>query len=193
MRTAIFIMTIIISFKGWTAPPPKLGICASCHGLDGQATQSGYPNLAGQSANYLLKQLQDYRNKTRSSAIMQAFASTLTEKEMIEMSKYYSKITPKTSPQRKVSAVKGELLYKIGNRRQGITACIACHGPKGQGNDAAKYPNLSHQDAEYLGATLKAFHDKQRQNDPQQIMQMTAAKLHQADIDALVVYLQQLD
>lgn len=192
MRTFIYFLSII-SFQTLATPPAKLGICASCHGMDGQATQPGYPNLAGQSANYLFKQLQDYRSKARNSAIMQAFSQSLTDKEMLEMSKYYSKIEQKASPNPVSSHRRGEILYKIGDKRQGIAACIACHGPRGQGNDAAKYPNLSHQDPNYLQAQLQAFHDKQRHNDTRQMMQTTAAKLSKADIEALVAYLQQLN
>lgn len=192
MRLIICFATLLLSLDGLTTPPAKLAICASCHGLNGVATQKEYPNIAGQSANYLLKQLQDYQNKTRTSAIMQAFVMGLTEKEMLELSKYYSNISQNTSHHTATSHKSGEILYKIGNRSKGVTACIACHGPKGQGNDPAKYPKLSGQHQDYLEDQLHAFKHQTRKNDPKAIMQKISAHLSDKEIRDLISYIQQL-
>jgi cytochrome c553 len=192
MRLIIFFAALVFYMNCQANLPEKLAICASCHGLDGRAKQQDYPHLAGQSANYLLKQLRDYQTKTRASAIMQAFVIGLSEKEMLELSKYYSNLPQNSSPKSDKTSKSGEILYKIGNREKKITACIACHGPKGNGNDAAKYPNIRHQQADYLKNQLQAFHHQIRKNDPKGIMRTLSKQLSDQDMVDLVTYLQQL-
>ena len=192
MRLITCFAIFLLSFNGLATPPAKLGVCASCHGLDGIATQKQYPNLAGQSANYLLKQLQDYQQKTRTSAIMQAFVIGLSEKEMLELSKYYSNLNEKTSQKTGKTSKTGEILYKVGNRSKGLTACIACHGPKGLGNDPAKYPKLSGQNAAYLEDQLHAFKVHSRNNDPKAMMRKVSKNLSETEIKDLVSYIEEL-
>jgi cytochrome c553 len=192
MRFIIFLATFFCYQNLYANLPEKLTICASCHGMDGIAKQNDYPNLAGQSANYLFKQLLDYKSQTRSSAIMQAFVMTLSEKEMLELSKYYSKLPQISSSKISKPTKYGEILYKIGNRSKGIAACIACHGPNGHGNDPAKYPNISHQQPSYLKIQLLAFKHKKRSNDPKAMMRNLSEHLSELDIDELINYLQKL-
>ncbi len=52
----------------------KSATCAACHNADGNSTIAQYPKLAGQSADYLLKQLQDYKSGTRANPIMLAWS-----------------------------------------------------------------------------------------------------------------------
>lgn len=40
-------------------------VCSSCHGLDGHSSSPIIPNLAGQQKEYLINQLNDYRDRTR--------------------------------------------------------------------------------------------------------------------------------
>jgi cytochrome c553 len=167
----------------------KLAVCASCHGIQGQSPQDIWPNLAGQSPQYLLKQLQDYQTGKRTSVVMQTYAKLLNEKEMSELSKYYSSQIIKSSAKFKKPQSKAELLYKIGNSQQKVPACIACHGLNGQGNGPAKYPKLSQQHQTYLEQQLKAFKTKERQNDPHQIMQDISSRLSESDIQELSDYL----
>lgn len=66
--------------------------CAACHGPDGKATTSIYPNLAGQNKDYLIQQLNKFKDGTRPNAMMKAYASMLTDEEIKSISEYLSKL-----------------------------------------------------------------------------------------------------
>lgn len=73
-----------------TLAPAKLGLCASCHGIEGRSSIPGYPHLAGQDAAYLRAQLLAYRDGTRPHAQMQAIVGVLSEAEIDELSNWYA-------------------------------------------------------------------------------------------------------
>lgn len=66
--------------------------CTSCHGARGISTNPVYPNLAGQNAPYLLKQLQDFQSGKRTDPVMAAMARGLSKAEMESIAKYFSKM-----------------------------------------------------------------------------------------------------
>ena len=57
-------------------------VCASCHGADGNSGSPENPKLAGQHPEYLVKQLMEFKAGKRKNAIMQGFASTLSDDDM---------------------------------------------------------------------------------------------------------------
>ena len=78
----------------------KSQVCAACHGIDGNSNNKLYPRLAGQYKNYLIHALQSYKNGGRVNAIMSVFATTLSNQDIEDLSKYYSeqkglKVLPK--------------------------------------------------------------------------------------------------
>lgn len=65
-------------------------VCAACHGETGVSADDAYPNLAGQRKTYILKQLRNFRAKSRADEIMNAMAEPLSD-EMIEgLATYFS-------------------------------------------------------------------------------------------------------
>ena len=56
------------------APAYGLGDCVACHGADGIGKAQQYPDLRGQKAYYLEKQLRAFRNGERNDASMNAVA-----------------------------------------------------------------------------------------------------------------------
>ena len=64
--------------------------CISCHGMKGITVIQLWPNLAGQQAMYLQKQLRDFKSGERQSPIMQVIAQELTDKQIIAVAEYYS-------------------------------------------------------------------------------------------------------
>ena len=61
--------------------------CASCHGADAHGT-GDYPRLAGQHAQYVLKQLGSFQSNMRNVAIMHGVAQNLREAEMAAVAAY---------------------------------------------------------------------------------------------------------
>ena len=83
-----------VSAAGVSAPD-KVKVCATCHGADGKAMISPYPNLAGQNRDYLVYALKAYKSHDRNGGlanIMQQQAASLTESDINELADYYSKI-----------------------------------------------------------------------------------------------------
>jgi len=164
----------------------KTMICAGCHGPDGNSPAAMFPKIAGQHAEYMVKQLQDFKSGTRSEPTMAPMASPLSDQDMLDISAYYAaqKVTVATVDASAVAA--GQKIYMGGNTETGLTACAACHGPSGLGNAAAKYPALSGQHADYTKKQLENFKAGTRTN---QIMQDIASKMRTEEIQAVADYI----
>lgn len=68
----------------------KSATCQACHGETGMATQTIYPNLAGQHQDYLKKALVNYRDGQRTNPVMNSFAAHLTDADIDDISAWYS-------------------------------------------------------------------------------------------------------
>lgn len=174
-------------------PPEKIGMCIACHGETGISTNPAWPHLAGQHAAYLFKQLKDMQeNKTRPVPVMQAILVGLSQEELMGMAEFYAAQPLPTGITPEAYLERGEALYRGGDFEKQITACIACHGPTGEGNAQAGFPVLSGQHALYTQQQLKGFHDKVRRNDLNAIMQDISAKMDEQDMKAVAYYVQGL-
>ena len=72
------------------APAYGLGDCVACHGADGIGKAQQYPDLRGQKAYYLEKQLRAFRNGERKDAAMNAVARKLTDAEIAGLAASFS-------------------------------------------------------------------------------------------------------
>lgn len=184
--------TIALAAGDPAAGKAKSATCAACHTADGNSINPQYPKLAGQSADYLFKQLQDYKSGARANPIMLGMVAPLSPQDMEDLAAYYASqqvaraaADPKLAPQ-------GEALFRGGNLNSGVAACAACHGAVGAGNPAAKFPALAAQHSEYLEVQLKAFRAMERANDAGQMMRAIAAKMSDPEIKAVASYIQGL-
>ncbi len=73
----------------------KAGVCAGCHGPDGMSFIPNYPNLKGQKAAYMVKQLKDFKNNTRKDPVMSAQATSLSDEDIANISAYYESLGKK--------------------------------------------------------------------------------------------------
>src|SRR4029077_2653685 len=55
---------------GASAEPAAATVCAACHGEGGRSVAPAFPNLAGQQAEYLQKQLVDFAKGRRTNEVM---------------------------------------------------------------------------------------------------------------------------
>ena len=77
--------------------------------------------------------------------------------------------------------------------KENASACLACHGPTGRGNPAAKYPALKGQHAAYTAKQLNDYANGTRTTDGKtHIMRDITARLNRDDIAALSSYVQGL-
>lgn len=168
----------------------KAATCAGCHGVDGNSTNPDWPSLAGQSAEYLVKQMQDFKKgDERKDAVMQPQVANLSDQDMADIAAYFSgnAIKPGMADE-KVVAV-GEAMYRGGNPATGVAACMGCHGPNGTGNPAAKFPQLSGQHAKYTAKQLRDFRSGERLNDAGKMMRNMALRMTDPEIEAVSQYI----
>ncbi len=166
--------------------------CAACHGADGVAAIKSYPNLAGQGAPYLLKQLKEFKSGARENAVMLGMVAALDETTMANLAAYYSSLAPAEGVSEADGLELGRNIFQGGISSVGIPACMSCHGPAGAGNDAAKFPRVNGQNAEYTVAALESFRSGARANDPNKMMRLLSHRLSDVEIAALANYLQGL-
>jgi cytochrome c553 len=170
-----------------TDPP-----CEACHGAHGEGMAAAQvPRIAGQSAEYLQKQLDDYAQGTRDNPVMTNFAKTLSEQQRAKLAARYASMSAPfiahTAPFNAVQLARGHQLAYQGDETKRVQACNGCHGPDGIGVEHAA-PYLAGQSAEYLASALKAFHEGTRKNDAGQLMRSVAQRLDDADVAAVTGY-----
>lgn len=166
--------------------------CVICHGVDGNSTSAIWPKLSGQHAEYLFKQLQDFRSGERESPQMSAFVAVLNEQDMWDIAAYYAAQKTKIGYTSVKQIELGRRIYNAGDPSKGLPACTACHGPRGSGNPLALFPALSGQHAEYTKAQLLAFRDKKRTNSDNKAMNIISERMVIDEIDAVANYIQGL-
>lgn len=174
----------------------KSAVCAACHGTDGNSMIPMNPKIAGQHEKYLIKQLEEFRlasqsggQEGRNNAVMNGMAAGLSDQDIKDLAAFYSSQEGKdgTTPEDMVAA--GAALYRGGDEERGIAACIACHGPNGNGQSLSGFPDISGQHVDYTVAQLKGFRDGVRNNDMNGMMRDIAMKLTDEDITLLANYL----
>ena len=168
--------------------------CTACHGPEGNSVSPMWPNIAGQNAPYLLAQLIAFKEGSRTDPLMSAQAMMLSDQDMADLAVYFESLPAAAQSVKDASTVsRGETLYRGGDTESGVSACLACHGPTGRGNPAAKYPALQGQHADYTAKQLNDYASGARESDGKtRIMRDIAARLSKEDIAALSSYVQGL-
>ena len=177
-----------------TAGQAKAAACGACHGMDGNSTDPQYPKLAGQSEQYIVHQLENFKSGKRQNPIMLGMATPLSEQDMHDIGAYFASKTALPGVADQALVEHGQQLFREGDAKRGIPACMACHSIDGRGNPGAMYPQLESQHAQYVQATLKAWHDGTSWGTDahSQIMPAIAQKLSSDDIAALASYVEGL-
>lgn len=172
----------------------KAGTCAACHGMDGNSVNPLWPSLAGQNEAYLVNTLNAFKNGTRTDLLMSAQAAVLTEQDIADLAAHFAAQTPTQRTADPSLAGAGEQLYRGGNKEARISACIACHGPTGQGNAPAAYPAVAGQHAVYTAKQLTDYQSGARTSDGDtKIMRSVTARLSKDEINAVAAYMQGLN
>lgn len=154
--------------------------CTMCHGARG-LSEANAPNLAGQYAEVIVKQLTDFKHADRRSAVMQALTSGLSERDMTDLAAYYSYLPrPTNLPLRRDDVVPA--LVDVGAPMRNIAPCASCHGGIDHKLGA---PWLEGMPSEYLAAQLSAFAAGSRANDSHAQMRNMARTLTPGEISAL--------
>ena len=167
-------------------------VCAACHTADGSRGIPTNPILQGQHADYLVKQLQEFKSGKRNNAIMKDKAAPLSDDDMRNVAAFYASMTAKPGKSKAdaESRALGMKIWRGGIADKNIPACAGCHGPTGAGIPS-QYARLGGQHSEYVSAELVLLRDGKRNNSPQ--MTTIAARLSDAEIAAVSDYVEGLN
>jgi cytochrome c553 len=150
--------------------------CAMCHGAQG-LSQANAPNLAGQYAVAIYKQLADFKTGARTSAVMQPLVADLGDADLRDLAAYYAYL-PRVAF---ANAADRPAIVASGAPMRGIAPCGACHGAIGVKSGA---PRLDGEPEAYLHAQLAAFASGERRNDIDAAMRNVARVMTLAEIGA---------
>jgi cytochrome c553 len=75
-----------------TAGRQKAAMCQTCHGIDGVGKMPDVPNIGGESAFYLERQLKNFRSGERRHEQMSIVASGLSDQDIENLAAWYSSI-----------------------------------------------------------------------------------------------------
>lgn len=174
----------------------KAGLCAGCHGADGNSATGMFPRLAGQYGDYIVKQIRDFQRGHRANnEVMAGMAGTIASvQDAKDIGAYFEsqKIAEQPVLPPNPDLVRhGERIFVDGNDDTGVYGCINCHGPKGVGRapDISQFPRLVGQHKDYIVKQLQDFRAGTRSNDPAGMMSDIARKLSDDEIQAVAEYL----
>ncbi len=163
------------------------GSCFLCHGAEGESASEVFPRLAGQNAEYIAKQLENFKSGKRKSSAMASMVTELTPEDMLALGQFYASRPPhKEDAKDKPLAAVGQYIYHVGNKFSGVPACASCHGNDGAGSTTL--PRLAGQHAAYLDNQLKQFTKRERNND-NAVMLSIAEKMTPLEMAAVSEYL----
>lgn len=195
-RAAALAGAMLASSMAWgqdKAPAVAGQVCAACHAPDGNSIAPVNPKIAGQGAEYLHKQLRDFKAQQgkpplRESAVMNGMVANLSEADMKGLAAYYAgqALKPAAAADKELATL-GQKLWRGGDSAHGIPACAGCHGPAGAGIPA-QFPRLAGQYADYLAVQLTAFREGKRTNDVNSVMRGVAAHMNDRQIRAVAEY-----
>jgi len=168
----------------------KAGVCLACHGLNGNSTTAEWPSLASQHAAYISEQLKYFRGNTRVNPVMAPLAAGLSDQDIADLAAYYEKQKPTGLEADPSYWEAGQKLYRSGDAQKNIPACIACHGPVGRGNAAARYPVVQAQHAVYAQKQLNDYAAGLRPGEHAKIMETIAKRMSAEDIRNVASYMQ---
>ena len=162
-------------------------VCAACHTADGSRGSPANPILQGQHAEYIAKQLTEFKAGKRANPVMSGMAAPLTEDDIKNVAAFYSSKQAKPGfAKNKELVTLGEKIYRGGIAAKQVPACAGCHNPTGAGIPA-QYPRIGGQHADYTEAQLVAFRSGARGNSAQ--MMSIAARMSDKEIKAVSDYI----
>lgn len=204
-RLFFFILALSFFSAPSLAAPPVTGdakkgeaiaaqICFACHGADGNGLtppNPDYPKLAGKQAEYLLKQLKDFKAGKRKNDIMSGIVAALSPEDMSNLALYFSGRKNQSIPASAPELLEfGKKVYSDGNPDLGVPACAGCHQPDGSGTST--YPHLAGQYSSYVYQQLKRFASGERDNDRGLVMQSLSMRMTEQEMKAVSEYITSL-
>ncbi len=185
MNLKLSILALTLTLQSFAmidmATAAKSDFCAHCHGTDGNSSSSAYPSLAGQTRDYLYRQMKDFKEGRRKDSMMSPSIVVLSDQDMRELADFYA---AQSLVRSKFDA--DPAMVEQGKKIAQEAQCAACHQPGYKGLN--EFPRLTRQKYPYIVKQLKDYRDGLRNND-NGLMAPAAKNLSDAQIEALAHYL----
>ncbi|PWV61851.1 c-type cytochrome [Plasticicumulans acidivorans] len=160
----------------------RAAFCAYCHGSDGGATRPDYPNLAGQSVDYLAAQLRQFGGSERHRRVMNELSTGMTDADKALLVAYYNSLPPKPP-------IPGDAKQLAVGKGLFTARCQSCHGVDAHGIEGRA--RLASQKPAYLERILLDFRDGSDRAGGS-VMRGLVKPLSDDDVRALAAYLASL-
>lgn len=138
------------SFQDRVAP------CLACHGEKGTSETENTPSLGGQQPAYGLIQLYMFREKLRSSEIMNEMAKDLTDDDLRTFSDFIGKLPKPAPPADAGDPARMQRAQALAQQHR----CNACHTTDFSGQE--NIPRIANQREDYLVKTMREYKDNSR-------------------------------
>ncbi len=164
--------------------------CQECHGINGISSSPTFPKLAGQYAEYIVKQLKDFQSGRRKHPVMTAMADGLTEDDVLDIAAYFAS-HPIMQGDGTGNSQLARDIFTRGDLARNILPCQSCHGEAGKGKSTATEtrPVIGGQHRNYLREQLRNWRSGARSNSPDGVMNIIAKSLSDTEIEALSNYI----
>lgn len=171
-----------------------LQVCSNCHGVDGNSISPNFPKLAEQQEEYLIAQLNQFRNHRREDPpgfiYMWGISRHLTDDQIKDLAAYFAaqkSVSPGRGDPKLVE--EGKQIFESGLPAQSVPPCSTCHGDHGQGN--GQFPRVADQHADYAVKQLTVF--QQTEQRPAGVaMKVVTHSLSRQNMEAVAAYLQEM-
>ncbi len=166
-------------------------VCSNCHGVTGNSVSPNFPRLAGQQPDYIVAQLENFRNHHRADPAgfeyMWGISRSFSDAQIKGFAEYFSKQVPLPGSAGNAALMTaGKEIYEKGVPEKEATPCGACHGVKAEG--LATFPRLAYQHADYMIKQLHVF--RETEGRPGTPMKEVTHGLTNEQIAAVAAYLQ---
>lgn len=160
--------------------------CGDCHGEDGVSTTSQIPHLAGQRMEYVVNELQAYKQGLRDNPAMRAVVASLNDEAMRNVAAYYSlQGHDDDGAVATTGSDQAAVLDASPSVAKWVSKCNRCHEGNGF-SDPGKFPILTGQREEYLVRTMHAYQNRFLRASS--MMHAMTEQLSPADIRDISVY-----
>jgi cytochrome c553 len=184
----VCIVAATLPAGAWATPlAERLQLCSGCHNPDGNSVIPENPKLSGLDAEYIIRQLHDFKSGSRKSPVMGSIIPMVQEKEFEALAAYFHKQKPTlgSAVDAKLAA-QGKEIYDEGIVGSAVPACSGCHNEDGSGTE--KYPRIAGQHSAYLVQQLLSFKSGERSNDSKAVMRAVAKRMNEKEIRAVAEY-----
>ncbi len=163
-------------------------LCAVCHQPEGWGLASGeYPQVAGQHASVVIKELADIRARNRDTPTMLPFTMLehLSLQDMADVAAYIERMpmTPDNGVGPGTDLALGERLYRDN--------CVDCHGPRGEGIARKHMPQIQGQHYAYLVRQFEWIRDGKRRNADEEMVKQIQGFTYR-DLRAVMDYVSRI-